>query len=171
MGIFIKSVIHGGAASRDKRLKTNDQLLNVNGISLLQQSNSDAMEMLRKAMCHTEGPIPGNITLTIARRASSPGPNRNNFNHRQTDSVHNSTAGSDLCQTIESDPSITDHSGASGGSTNTVIFNPHKSPSSKSTTSQITSPMNTWNPVLDRLMGNKNQQLRNESYYRVIIFE
>lgn len=34
------------------------------------------METLRKAMLHTEGPIPGNITLTIARRASSPGTNR-----------------------------------------------------------------------------------------------
>ncbi|XP_030754620.1 partitioning defective 3 homolog [Sitophilus oryzae] len=80
LGIFIKSVINGGAASRDKRLKTNDQLLNVNGISLLQQSNSDAMETLRKAMLHTEGPVPGNITLTIARRASSPGASRNRSN-------------------------------------------------------------------------------------------
>lgn len=47
LGIFVKSVLHGGAASRDGRLKTNDQLLNVNGISLLNQSNSDAMETLR----------------------------------------------------------------------------------------------------------------------------
>ncbi|KAI4461048.1 partitioning defective 3 related [Holotrichia oblita] len=184
LGIFIKSVIHGGAASRDKRLKTNDQLLNVNGISLLQQSNSDAMETLRKAMCHTEGPVPGNITLTIARRASSPGPNRN-FTHKQSDSIHNHTGmlllmlkykkinkqpsltASELCQINDSEPSTTDNSGASVGSTNTVIFNPNKSvTSSKSITSQATSPMNTWNPVLDRLMGNKNQQLRNESYYR-----
>lgn len=80
LGIFIKSVINGGAASRDKRLRTNDQLLNVNGISLLQQSNSDAMETLRKAMLHTEGPVPGNITLTIARKASSPGSSRNRSN-------------------------------------------------------------------------------------------
>lgn len=47
LGIFVKSVLHGGAASRDGRLQTNDQLLNVNGISLLAQSNSDAMETLR----------------------------------------------------------------------------------------------------------------------------
>ena len=86
LGIFIKSVINGGAASRDRRLRTNDQLLNVNGISLLHQSNSDAMEMLRKAMCHTEGPVPGNITLTIARRASSPAPKRN-FSQKSLDSV------------------------------------------------------------------------------------
>jgi partitioning defective protein 3 len=35
LGIFIKSVLHGGAASRDGRLSTNDQLLHVNGVSLL----------------------------------------------------------------------------------------------------------------------------------------
>lgn len=31
LGIFIKGVMFGGAASRDNRLRTNDQLLNVNG--------------------------------------------------------------------------------------------------------------------------------------------
>lgn len=31
LGIFIKGVMYGGAASRDNRLRTNDQLLNVNG--------------------------------------------------------------------------------------------------------------------------------------------
>lgn len=161
LGIFIKTVIYGGAASRDNRLRTNDQLLNVNGISLLHQSNSDAMETLRKAMCHTEGPVPGNITLTIARRAPSPGLNRSYRNRSMDSSLLNSTADTD------SDPSLNDHS---GGSTNTVIFNPHKSPhdSSKSSSfnQSIGSPMNTWNPVLDRLMGNNNKQLRNESYYK-----
>ena len=38
LGIFIKSVLHGGAASRDGRLRTNDQLLHVNGVSLLARS-------------------------------------------------------------------------------------------------------------------------------------
>lgn len=146
LGIFIKSVIHGGAASRDKRLRTNDQLLNVNGISLLQQSNSDAMETLRKAMLHTEGLIPGNITLTIARRAPSPGPSRD----VSTESVLNDT-----------EPSGNENSGASSGSTNTVIFNPQSKDSSR----QSLSPLHTWNPVLDRLTG-YNKQLRNESYYK-----
>lgn len=93
LGIFIKSVIHGGAASRDKRLRTNDQLLNVNGISLLQQSNSDAMETLRKAMLHTEGLIPGNITLTIARRISSPGPSSKSNAQRNSDASRLNSSG------------------------------------------------------------------------------
>jgi hypothetical protein len=69
MGIFIKSVIHGGAASRDGRLKSNDQLLSVNGVSLLNCSNTHAMETLRKTMTQDgPKPKPGFITLTIARR-------------------------------------------------------------------------------------------------------
>jgi len=66
----VKSVIHGGAASRDGRLRTNDQLLSVNGKSLLNQSNANAMETLRRAMLYVEGPRPGVISLTVARRAS-----------------------------------------------------------------------------------------------------
>jgi partitioning defective protein 3 len=71
LGIFIKSVLHGGAASRDGRLKMNDQLLSVNGISLLGQSNAEAMDTLRRAMLQTGGKNPGVIILKIARRASS----------------------------------------------------------------------------------------------------
>lgn len=68
LGIFVKSVLHGGAASRDGRLKTNDQLVNINGMSLLQKPNPQAMETLRKAM-HEEGPVPGIISLTVARQS------------------------------------------------------------------------------------------------------
>lgn len=53
LGIFVKSVLHGGAASRDGRLKMNDQLLSVNGVSLLGQSNAKAMDKLRSAMLQT----------------------------------------------------------------------------------------------------------------------
>lgn len=52
---------------RDGRLRTNDQMLNVNGISLLNLSNTDAMEILKRAI-YTEGPKPGTISLTIARK-------------------------------------------------------------------------------------------------------
>ena len=69
LGIFVKSVLYGGAASQDGRLKTNDQLVNINGMSLLGKANSEAMETLRMAM-HEEGPIPGVITLTVARRVN-----------------------------------------------------------------------------------------------------
>lgn len=209
LGIFIKSVINGGAASRDKRLRTNDQLLNVNGISLLQQSNSDAMETLRKAMLHTEGPVPGNITLTIARRASSPsssGTNRSFIHNNSTtmtnsgssDSINNNKVGSDsnllfngcgsndllyyqshhqLSNNNDTDPSRSSNSGTSSSSTNTVIFNPHGGQQinnngclDNSINNQSLSPMHTWNPVLDRLTGNNNKQLRNESYYKVSSF-
>ncbi|KAF0314509.1 Partitioning defective 3 [Amphibalanus amphitrite] len=67
VGIYIKSVIHGGAASKDGRLRRDDQLIDVNYSPLLGLSNTDAMETLRRAMCQ-EGPKPGVITLTVARR-------------------------------------------------------------------------------------------------------
>jgi hypothetical protein len=38
LGIFVKTVINGGAASKDGRLKQNDQLININGFSLLGKS-------------------------------------------------------------------------------------------------------------------------------------
>ncbi|XP_025835451.1 partitioning defective 3 homolog isoform X2 [Agrilus planipennis] len=167
LGIFIKSVINGGAASRDKRLRTNDQLLNVNGVSLLHQSNSDAMETLRKAMLHTEGPVPGSITLTIARRASSPGPNRNNSRRSSSAELLNSSTGSDIYRPNDSETSRNESSEPSGGSSNTVIYNPRKHSHTESSiipNNQNFSPMQTWNPVLDRLT-NHNKQLRNESYY------
>ncbi|XP_073943875.1 par-3 family cell polarity regulator isoform X1 [Choristoneura fumiferana] len=71
LGIFIKSVLHGGAASRDGRLHTNDQLLSVNGVSLVGQSNAEAMETLRRALLHSRPSVHGSISLTIARRTDS----------------------------------------------------------------------------------------------------
>lgn len=50
------------------RLHTNDQLLSVNGVSLVGQSNAEAMETLRRALLHARPPRTGSITLTIARR-------------------------------------------------------------------------------------------------------
>lgn len=71
LGIFIKSVLNGGAASRDGRLHTNDQLLSVNGVSLVGQSNAEAMETLRRALLHARPQRSGSISLTIARRTES----------------------------------------------------------------------------------------------------
>lgn len=47
-------------------MKEDDQLIEVNGHSLVGLVNSDAMEMLRYAM-ETDGPEPGTISLVIAR--------------------------------------------------------------------------------------------------------
>ncbi|GFU01321.1 partitioning defective 3 homolog [Nephila pilipes] len=84
LGIFIKSVIPGGAASKDGRLQTNDQLVNINGISLLGMSNSNAMETLRNAMTQTDGPIRNAIILTIARRILVPNENGNDSSNPST---------------------------------------------------------------------------------------
>ncbi|XP_078322047.1 partitioning defective 3 homolog isoform X2 [Crassostrea virginica] len=73
LGIFVKSVIHGGAASKDARLLVNDQLIEVNNEKLMGLSNTDAMEMLRRAM-QLDGPIPGHIHLVVARKIGAPSP-------------------------------------------------------------------------------------------------
>uniref|UniRef100_A0A8C5GHV1 Partitioning defective 3 homolog n=1 Tax=Gouania willdenowi TaxID=441366 RepID=A0A8C5GHV1_GOUWI len=67
LGIFVKSIINGGAASKDGRLRVNDQLIAVNGESLLEKTNQEAMETLRKSMS-VEGNKRGMIQLIVARR-------------------------------------------------------------------------------------------------------
>ncbi|XP_034353569.1 partitioning defective 3 homolog B [Arvicanthis niloticus] len=71
LGIFIKSIIHGGAAFKDGRLRMNDQLIAVNGETLLGKSNHEAMETLRRSMS-MEGNIRGMIQLVILRRPERP---------------------------------------------------------------------------------------------------
>uniref|UniRef100_UPI0037E8FC59 partitioning defective 3 homolog B isoform X2 n=1 Tax=Semicossyphus pulcher TaxID=241346 RepID=UPI0037E8FC59 len=66
LGIFIKSIIHGGAAYKDGRLRVNDQLVAVNGESLLGRSNHIAMETLRRSMSQ-EGNVRGMIQLVVLR--------------------------------------------------------------------------------------------------------
>lgn len=155
LGIFIKSVINGGAASRDGRLRTNDQLLNVNGVSLLGLSNSDAMETLRRAMLNTNSPVTGVITLTIARRISSYDSEKNIVDnlpsYRKPESVSSiyisdSTKVNDgrvkEKNTLNSQADILDN----GGLLSCVTASP-------------------WNPVIDRLTEQYNKNsLRNESY-------
>ena len=75
LGIFVKTVIHGGAASKDGRLRQDDQLLSINDIPLSGKSNSEAMETLRRAMIQpqlkndhsNQNATQNSITLTIAR--------------------------------------------------------------------------------------------------------
>ncbi|XP_008280131.1 partitioning defective 3 homolog B-like [Stegastes partitus] len=66
LGIFIKSIIHGGAAYKDGRLSVNDQMIAVNGESLLGRSNHAAMETLRRSMS-SEGNARGTIQLVVLR--------------------------------------------------------------------------------------------------------
>jgi len=48
-GIFVKKVLSGGVADLDGRLREGDQLLEVNGCSLLGVSNDKAVSLLRNA--------------------------------------------------------------------------------------------------------------------------
>uniref|UniRef100_A0A8C7PQF8 Par-3 family cell polarity regulator n=1 Tax=Oncorhynchus mykiss TaxID=8022 RepID=A0A8C7PQF8_ONCMY len=69
LGIFVKSIINGGAACKDRRLRVNDQLIAVNGESLIGKTNQEAMETLRKSMS-VEGNKRGTIQLIVARRVT-----------------------------------------------------------------------------------------------------
>ncbi|XP_011312875.1 partitioning defective 3 homolog [Fopius arisanus] len=139
LGIFIKSVLNGGAASRDGRLRTNDQLLNVNGKSLLGLSNSKAMETLRSAMLNTNSSVTGVITLTIARRVSPSYDNCDGIGKIETaNSIY-----------------VLDEGKSDKNGVNQEIVDEGMLPSSSS----------PWNPVIDRLTEQYNKNsLRNESY-------
>ncbi|XP_078722306.1 partitioning defective 3 homolog isoform X2 [Lampetra fluviatilis] len=73
LGIFIKTIIAGGAAAKDGRLRVDDQLIAVNRESLLGRSNLEAMESLRCAMSRDAGD-PSLIQLVVARSLGKPGP-------------------------------------------------------------------------------------------------
>ena len=153
LGIFIKSVLNGGAASRDGRLRMNDQLLNVNGISLLGLSNSDAMETLRRAMLSTSSSITGVITLTIARRVSA----YENSSEKGLNEKFSSSKAEVISNVYGSNSKLKDRNIKDKNLLNSqtdILDNGLLSPSS--------SP---WNPVIDRLTEQYNKNsLRNESY-------
>ncbi|KAF1409258.1 hypothetical protein FQV24_0005690, partial [Spheniscus mendiculus] len=102
LGIFIKSVIHGGAAFKDGRLRVNDQLVAVNGESLLGKSNHEAMETLRRSMS-MEGNIRGRIQLVVLRRLEVQTEERSDqgvFQKSAFDGSHNFAAASRRNDTI-----------------------------------------------------------------------
>ena len=82
IGIFVTSVLCGGAASRDGRLETDDQLVSINGMSLLGKANPVAMETVKKAM-HKEGPVPGIISFSVARRKPEQKPDSHSQNYKK----------------------------------------------------------------------------------------
>ncbi|XP_037937129.1 partitioning defective 3 homolog isoform X2 [Teleopsis dalmanni] len=132
LGIFVKNVIHGGAASRDGRLRMNDQLLSVNGVSLLGQNNAEAMETLRSAMINNPGKHPGMITLSVARN------------------IARSASSGDILEQTNDSSNTSENSGA------TVIYlSPEKKDGRcNNSNGGNSNEMNRWsNPVLDRLTG------------------
>lgn len=155
LGIFIKSVLHGGAASRDGRLCTNDQLLHVNGVSLQGRSNTEAMEGLRRAV-HQEGPKPGHITLTVARKMHAL-KDREVTLEGQDDTVNGTVrlggSGGDSSGSY-------DHSGGSSDqSGSTVIFVSGSGCGGGSESRER-------NLMAENRMSGISSDLRNESYYR-----
>ncbi|XP_057292998.1 partitioning defective 3 homolog isoform X2 [Hydractinia symbiolongicarpus] len=69
-GIYVKSVIKGGAAAKDGRIIVNDQLLCINDTSLIGLSNNDAMNVLRASM--EKSIALGAIRIIIGRSQSAP---------------------------------------------------------------------------------------------------
>ncbi|XP_072318224.1 segment polarity protein dishevelled homolog DVL-3 [Eucyclogobius newberryi] len=61
-GIYIGSIMKGGAVASDGRIEPGDMLLQVNDINFENMSNDDAVKVLRDVL-HTPGPI----TLTVAK--------------------------------------------------------------------------------------------------------
>ncbi|KAF2360542.1 Par3/HAL N-terminal [Trinorchestia longiramus] len=170
LGIFVKNVICGGAASRDGRLRENDQLVNINGLSLLGKPNSEAMTTLRIAM-HQEGPIPGMITLTIARRmvgaqaqlAEGGEQYSNSLPRSGRDSSNSGSTGNEtigyLGGTRTAPTTPTPYEGLSTDYTS-GRFPPNNSTPCGDPLSSV-----LHNPVLHRLTGN-TAALRNDSYYQ-----
>uniref|UniRef100_A0A6V7MA53 PDZ domain-containing protein n=1 Tax=Bracon brevicornis TaxID=1563983 RepID=A0A6V7MA53_9HYME len=156
LGIFIKSVLHGGAASRDGRLRTNDQLLNINGVSLVGLSNSEAMETLRRAMLNTNSSVTGVITLTVARRIPLPSYDNcdGNCKIETANSIYvsdesSSKTPSDILR--KNDNLNNDHR--------------HEDIIIEDSDGLFPSASSPWNPVIDRLTEQYNKNsLRNESY-------
>ena len=180
LGIFVKNVINGGAASRDGRLKTNDQLVNINGISLLGKANCDAMDTLRRAM-HEEGPTPGVITLTVARRldvGTADTAARLRSTGRESVTSMMSSSGDESFREYRIGQESFNRSGLNNSSLNdTSVSSSHndtviyvEKPKPAPVFDNFLPPAAPRNPVVDRLMGRKDKPvdagLRNESYYR-----
>ncbi|OUC41917.1 PDZ/DHR/GLGF domain protein, partial [Trichinella nativa] len=66
LGIFIKSIMHGGAAFKDGRLRVDDQLVAVDDVVLSDLGNQAAIERLRAVM-RAVSPQAKTIRLSVLR--------------------------------------------------------------------------------------------------------
>ncbi|XP_052798357.1 partitioning defective 3 homolog isoform X4 [Mya arenaria] len=149
LGIFVKAVINGGAASKDGRLQVNDQLLQVNAFPLLDRSNTEAMDLLRNAM-QLDGAIPGTINIRVARRVGAPSP-----------SPFTSPGGEEVEWGVSSGKELNNNDSLDNGDHVTDFG--RRSPS-KAANGDLFSNFKTPNHFLDRVM--QGNGLRNESYTR-----
>lgn len=106
LGIYIKKVITGGAAWKDRRLQPGDQILAVNGVDLVNLSNDDASRVLNTVVWQGIGPDaqPNMIRLTIHRR-----------NPKDTQSVTEPTSGIHSCDENSSGPEAREDQFQRGG--------------------------------------------------------
>ncbi|XP_069790006.1 partitioning defective 3 homolog B-like isoform X2 [Narcine bancroftii] len=95
LGIFIKAILHGGAAFKDGRLRINDQLIAVNSEQLLDKSNHEALDTLRRSMS-MEGNIRGMIKVMVARRMESPLEDHSEIGGLQIHSAHRGNSPSQI---------------------------------------------------------------------------
>ncbi|OQR74243.1 partitioning defective 3-like [Tropilaelaps mercedesae] len=157
MGLFIKSVIHGGAASKDGRLKPNDQLLKINGESLLGKTNSEAMDTLRHSMFKMDGPY---IRLTIARRLPSADSEENlKFEEGFLSTSSGSSSMTDSKENVNQTASYSTTSSyppnaASANLTNGTVTPPQDC---ERRNESVYGSISKRNPVIEKLMGSPGQ--------------
>ncbi|KAA0190687.1 Segment polarity protein dishevelled DVL-3 [Fasciolopsis buskii] len=81
-GIYVGSIMKGGAVAQDGRIEPGDMILEVNGISFEEMSNDDAVRTLREQVQR-----PGPITLVVAK-CWDPNPRSGYFTIPRQEPVH-----------------------------------------------------------------------------------
>lgn len=89
-GIYIGSIMKGGAVAADGRIEAGDMLLQVNDVNFEDMGNAEAVEFLRKVVQE-----PGPLTLTIAK-CWDPSPHpMNPYNNHQSQAMSHPPGGGD----------------------------------------------------------------------------
>ncbi|XP_014673574.1 PREDICTED: partitioning defective 3 homolog [Priapulus caudatus] len=166
LGIFIKCVIHGGAAHKDGRLRTNDQLLCVNEQGLVGKTNDAAMSGLRHAMQGGPGDAAAaaasvaadSITVVIARRLPSTADS-----NKSMDSSDGNVEYLAITK-VDNELYAEETTGDGSEDTNTTNTLSTVVPSRGPVGDGPPLPSMQRNPVIDRLTG--TNKLYNDSYYR-----